>query len=128
MVGPDGAKADCECAPGYTGRSCNAGCPAGENGLSCSGHGPCEIVGTTGQCKCDDGFSGADCGRYTCSSPNAVYNKVTAQCVCPVGSICCERQKLEDKQQKERAIRELETQTQQLHEQIEQASQMLTSS
>merc|ERR1712072_466392 len=125
VPGPDGAKADCECAPGYTGRSCNAGCPAGENNLSCSGHGSCEIVGTEGKCKCDDGFSGEDCGEYTCSSPNSVYNKVTAQCVCPVGSICCERKALEDKQAKEKQIRTLETQTQEINERIERATSLL---
>jgi len=126
VVGPDGAKANCECASGYTGRDCSAGCPAGENKLSCSGHGSCDIVGTEGKCKCDEGFSGEDCGQYTCSSPNSVYNKVTAQCVCPVGSICCERQALEEKQMKEKQIRQLEAQTQEIHERIERATQMLS--
>eukprot|EP00658_Telonema_sp_P-2_P012657 TRINITY_DN1481_c0_g1_i1.p1 TRINITY_DN1481_c0_g1~~TRINITY_DN1481_c0_g1_i1.p1 ORF type:complete len:390 (+),score=79.12 TRINITY_DN1481_c0_g1_i1:117-1286(+) len=119
----DGGSAECECDAGFTGSSCNSGCPQGKNGLACAGHGRCEIQGTQGGCACDDGFSGADCSQYTCSTPNAVYNKVTAQCVCPVGAICCPRAALEDKQSKEEKIRDLEVQTRELHRRIAEEQQ-----
>ena len=125
-IGPDGAKADCECEQGFTGRSCNEGCPVGENKLSCSGHGECAILGTQGGCKCDDGFSGEDCSQYTCSAPNAVYNKITAQCICPLGNICCERKGLEAKRMKEVQIARLEKDSNELHTQIQRAQQMLS--
>jgi len=125
VIGPDGAKADCECEQGFTGRSCNEGCPVGGNKLSCSGHGECAILGTQGGCKCDDGFSGEDCSQYTCSAPNAVYNKVTAQCICPLGNICCERKSLEAKRVKEDKIARLEQESEQLHDQIQETQKML---
>merc|ERR1712072_1313173 len=111
--------ASCSCNEGFLGDGCEHDCPRDRAGRPCAAEGRCQVFGDRGKCKCDDGFSGEDCGQYTCSSPNSVYNKVTAQCVCPVGSICCERKALEDKQAKEKQIRLLESQTQELHERIE---------
>ena len=51
----------CSCNNGSSQSDCGIECPIGPNGLTCSGRGTCEIVGT---CTCDAGFSGIFCERW----------------------------------------------------------------
>ena len=75
----------CACFDGYSGSACQyASCPV-SNGAVCSGHGQCLDIKTlaaldsgnvynlwdehsTLGCKCDAGFSGADCSLKTCKT------------------------------------------------------------
>lgn len=64
----------CTCSAGYLGADCSATCPAGSNGLPCSGHGQCSSSQPT--CSCETGWascgSGAEaaCGTSVSSDPN----------------------------------------------------------
>jgi len=88
----DRKEGQCECFDGYEGSSCQrASCPEG-----CSGHGTCEHIetlagdvtyalwdtGMTMGCKCDAGYSGADCSGKICKygvDPLYVDDEATAR-------------------------------------------------
>jgi len=73
----------CTCIQGYEGSGCQrASCPSSSGGV-CSGHGTCQTIKTlaswdfgniydlwdehsTMGCKCDGGYSGADCSERVC--------------------------------------------------------------
>jgi hypothetical protein len=88
----DRKEGTCECFDGYEGSACQrASCPEG-----CSGHGTCEHIETlagdvtyelwdtsmTMGCKCDPGYSGADCSGKVCKygvDPLYVDDEATAR-------------------------------------------------
>ncbi|OQR86731.1 leishmanolysin-like peptidase [Thraustotheca clavata] len=67
----------------YNGANCSLiTCPA-KNGVECAGHGTSD--GTTGQCNCDQGYTGLSCGSLTCSIVN---NEKFAYTQCSNHGIC----------------------------------------
>ena len=62
-VGEFWGRGDCgDCQPDYFGPSCSSLCPAGANGLTCSGNGRCDDgVRGSGVCMCQESFTGAEC-------------------------------------------------------------------
>jgi len=79
----DRASGTCACFDGYEGSSCQRqSCPTNSNGV-CSGHGTCENIRSLANddfnniyrlwdeystlgCKCDGGYTGADCSEKIC--------------------------------------------------------------
>ncbi|GKT33183.1 hypothetical protein ADUPG1_007175, partial [Aduncisulcus paluster] len=43
----------CECTDAFVGSSCQVPCPLGDNAVPCSGHGKCELLGSSAICLCD---------------------------------------------------------------------------
>lgn len=122
----DGDRAVCQCSPGSVGDSCDAGCPMGENTLPCSGHGACNLELNDGKCKCDEGWTNDDCSHPICTATTAVFNKVTAQCVCPKGNVCCEPDEVQAKRAKEVKIRKLRAENKELSAMLSETKQMLS--
>jgi len=60
----------CKCRAGYGGDDCRYQCP-----LLCSRHGSCNA---TGQCVCNDGWTGPGCDTPTCGLPDAAGNHADA--------------------------------------------------
>jgi hypothetical protein len=73
-----------------------------------------------------DGWSGSDCASRKCTSANAVFNKVTGQCVCPAGNVCCAPKALAAKRTKEAKILALQRESNELQSMIEETETMLT--
>jgi len=83
----DRSKGECECFDGYDGNACQrASCPTSGDGV-CSGHGTCQTIqelasydaeniyrlwdeDVTMGCKCDAGYTGADCSSRSCKFGN----------------------------------------------------------
>lgn len=121
----DGERALCECNAGSVGETCDAGCPIGANTVTCSGHGQCSLDDNAGGCKCEDGWGKEDCSHPVCTATNAVFNKVTGQCVCPAGNICCDPDAMEAKRAKEMHIRKLRTENKDLSAMLTESQSML---
>jgi hypothetical protein len=58
--------------------------------------------------------------------PSAIFNKVTGQCVCPAGNICCNPKSLAAKRAKEAKIRQLRSKNKELSTMLEEAESRLT--
>ncbi len=58
----------CSCVTGWGGPAC-ATC---DPNVLCSGHGDCDSSTISGQCTCDNGFSGVDCSVCTLFSRQVV--------------------------------------------------------
>ena len=58
----------CVCEGAYWGIDCalRKSCPKGEGGQVCSKHGTCDL--DKAMCLCEEGWSGAACQQYSCSS------------------------------------------------------------
>merc|ERR1712096_592833 len=89
-------RAQCTCAAGYKGFTCDKACPRDDKGTICGGHGTCALKGETAKCVCMYGWRGKDCTKAcprnergaVCSSHgfcalNAKTN--TAKCTCKKG-------------------------------------------
>jgi len=125
-ISDEGAFAVCECNPGSVGDTCDSGCPIGANTLPCSGHGKCLLEANQGGCQCEEGWANEDCGHPVCTASNAVFNKVTGQCVCPAGNVCCQPEEMESKRAKEQSIRKLRTQNKELSAMLSETESMLS--
>lgn len=89
-------RAQCTCAAGYKGFTCDKACPRDDKGTICGGHGTCALKGETAKCVCMYGWRGKDCTKAcprnergaVCSSKGACALNAktnTAKCTCKKG-------------------------------------------
>ncbi|CAG0900959.1 unnamed protein product, partial [Cyprideis torosa] len=80
----------CNCAPGYTGISCDEPCPRGHYGADCLGYCDCKNKGecnhVTGECSCLPGWRGFDCSQ-PCPEDRYGY-QCSLKCTCLNGGKC----------------------------------------
>jgi len=80
----------CKCDVGFVGDTCSQECPKDSEGITCGGHGICDIdASKRSVCNCDEGWVGRQCASRVCNTEGGVFDKATEQCTCPQGEVCC---------------------------------------
>merc|ERR1711998_184541 len=80
----------CKCDVGFVGETCSEKCPNDKHGVTCAGHGVCQLdASKRSVCQCDDSWVGNNCASRGCNTAGGIFNKETDQCTCPQGEKCC---------------------------------------